>query len=164
MKVKRAALTFIVLLVSCLALSGCLWSSPNEQPMSVTMRDGEFVFHWCGAETEAFQFAAIDYATFSPERTDGVAFQGSGQASLEPGEEFSVESPPAGIQPDVQNLIPSDHRLTIFLLTGSSENQLNGLRIRFRADDPAEVEGRWLYPSGVIRDEPCGMRGAVTTE
>lgn len=150
--------------VSCLALSGCLWSSPNEQPMSVTMRDGEFVFHWCGAETETFQFAAIDYATYSPARTDGVAFQGSGLVSLEPGDEFSVESPPAGIQPDVQNLIPSDHRLTIFLHTGSSEKQLDGLRIHFSTPHPAEVEGRWLYPSGVIRDEPCAMRGAVTTE
>ncbi|MBM7470323.1 hypothetical protein JOD62_002871 [Microbacterium keratanolyticum] len=163
MTYKRAASMFVAL-VSCIALSGCLWSSPNEQPMSVTMRDGEFIFHWCGAETKTFQYAQIKFASYSPERTDGVAFQGSGRASLEPGEEFSVGSPPAGIQPDVQNLIPSDHRLMIFLRTGSSENELNGLRIQFRTPHPAEVEGRWLYPSGVIRDEPCGMRGAVTTE
>lgn len=152
----------VILLLPIVVLSGCFMGSGNEEPISVTLRDGEYVFHWCGDATEEYKYLQIKFAEYAPDRVDGDAFRGAGLFSLNAGDEFTVSSPPSGVAPSVQNRIPeSENALQLFLRTGSSEDELDGIRAIYRIDRPSDLQDRWLYPSGSIEDEPCAMRGAT---
>lgn len=152
------------LLCACVLLAtvGCAPQAGNQQPMSVTVRDGRYMFHWCGEPTEAYQYLEVAYATFDPDRDDVLALSASGEYSFETGAEFSISLPPAGVEATKRSEIPlTDERMLVFVYTGSSEAELDGINVIFSPAKPKEIEGRWLYPSGELHDEPCEMRGAV---
>lgn len=130
--------------------------------MSVTVRDGSYLFHWCGKQTDEYRYLEVAYATFDPDRDDVVALRASGEYDFEPGVEFSLSLLPAGVEATTSSEIPlTDERMLVFVYTGSSEADLNGIDVTFRPAKPKEIEGRWLYPSGELHDDPCEMRGAV---
>ncbi len=161
----RRTLAVAILSVMCLLLGthlvGCGTSYGNERPMSMTLREDEFVFHWCGKVAEQYSYLEISYATFTPERNDVVALRAEGDYLFTPGMEFSVSSPPGALHSRTEVSIPvSDERMLFFVNTGASEQELGGVTAIFRPDRPSEMEGRWIYPSGGLHDEPCEMPSA----
>lgn len=161
MTAKSRGLAAFVMVLSVVGLSGCLWSAGNERPMSLTVRDGEYVFHWCGEPTESFQYLEVSYATFAPEREDLIALRANGEFSFHPSDEFSQTDLPAGLKAEYNSAIPVESaKMLIFVYTGDSDDELNGISAIFRTEDAAKLDGRWLYPSGAVHDSPCEMRGA----
>jgi hypothetical protein len=160
--VKRRTVSLTAIVTVALACSGCVSHAGNQRPISMTVRDGEFVFHWCGKATEEFGYLDISYATFAPDRRDTVAVRASGEFALDSGSEFSATQLPRGVQASTSVDFPvSDERMLIFVYTGSSESDLDGISAIFRPSRPHDLEGRWLYTSGDLRDAPCEMRGAT---
>lgn len=160
-----AAMKSAVLLGAVLLTTGCsMGGAGNEQPVSMTFRDGEFVMHWCGEPTEELKYLEITYAEYSPSRSDRVAFRGEGAFVLRAGDEFSTSVPPAEVVPLESRPLPADgdNRVTVFVESGSDADNLDGVSAILRAGSPRDLEGRWLYPSGRIHDEPCEMRGAAS--
>ncbi len=155
-----------VLLAALLSTSACVPFIPiaaNEKPLALTVRDGEIWFHWCGELTERFGFLSVDYALWTPDRRDESAAEGSGRFRLGPGTEFSVDTPPADLRFDVTSEIPiTSDRMAVFVEAGQAPDNLGGLSVIFDSDQFNELEDgdSWLYPSGEISDEPCGMRAA----
>ena len=121
MRAGLRGLAALIIVLPVVALTGCLWSAGNERPISLTVKDGEYLFHWCGKPTEEFQYLQVSYATYGPQREDALALRARGEFSLQTSEEFSLSDPPSGLA----------------------------------------LDGRWLYPSGVVDDSPCEMRGAL---
>lgn len=146
-------------------LPGCfLGGAGNERPVSMTLRDGEFVLHWCGEPTEELGYIELSYALYSPTRTNHVALRGEGAFVLRTGDEFTASSPPNGLEVLESHELPPEgnDRITVFLNSGSDEENFDGVRAILRVTSPRDLDGRWLYPSGEINDAPCEMRGAVS--
>ncbi|NYF30183.1 MULTISPECIES: hypothetical protein [unclassified Microbacterium] len=161
MSANKRGFAALFILLSAVGLSGCLWSAGNERPMSMTVRDGGYVFHWCGEPTGSFQYLEINYATFTPGREDFVALRAKGDFKFQPADEFSLSNPPAGLEVEYDSAIPVENaKMLIFVDTGDSEDELNGISAIFRTEGAAKLDGRWLYPSGTVHDTPCEMRGA----
>ena len=133
--------------------------------MSMTARDGEFVFRWCGEQTDEFRYLEIGYAEYTPERVDATVFTGTGRATLSPGDEFSTVAPPDGITPSTVESFPeSTNHLLVFFYTGYSESVHSQPSATFDVPNANELEGKWAYASGGIHDKPCAMRDAVDAE
>jgi hypothetical protein len=131
--------------------------------MSMTVRDGEMVFHWCGESAGPFQYLQVSYATYDPDRRDFTAVKASGEYTLSPGEEFSVTSlPDAATSTTSPDLPVTDISTTVFVYTGSSPQELDGFFVILRTNDPSQLEGKWVYPNGTVHSEPCDMKGAAT--
>lgn len=154
-----------MLVTTILLLPGCmlLGDSGRGQPISMTVRGGEFVFRWCGEQTDEFRYLELGYAEYTPDRVDERVFTGTGQATLSPGDEFSIAAPPEGIVPMTIGSFPrSKNRLLIFLYTGRSESVNSQPSATFDVPSVSELEGNWAYVSGGIHDKPCEMRGAAS--
>jgi len=155
-------LAALIIVLPVVALTGCLWSAGNERPISLTVKDGEYLFHWCGKPTEEFQYLQVSYATYSPQREDALALRARGEFSLQTSDEFSLSDPPLGLAVEHESAIPIESsRVLIFLDIGRSETDLGGINATFRPEDAGALDGRWLYPSGAVHDSPCEMRGAL---
>lgn len=160
------SVSVMLLMVSAVAsvLTGCslLGDSGIGQPMSMTLRDGEYVFRWCGEQTDEFRYLEVGYAEYTPERVDATVFEGSGSATLSPGDEFSVVAPPEGISATNLGSFPdSNNSLLVFFYTGYSESVHREPSAMFDVPNPKDLEGKWVYAYGGTHDEPCEMRGAV---
>jgi hypothetical protein len=126
--------------------------------MSMTARDGEFVFHWCGEQTDEFRYLELGYAEYTPDRIDATVFTGTGRAKLSPGDEFTATSPPEGITVSTIGSFPDrNNHLRVFFYTGYSETVHGPLSGEFDVPDVDELEGKWAYASGGMHDEPCDI-------
>jgi hypothetical protein len=79
-----AAIHVMTLVVGLsLLLTGCgipfVPFAGNEDPLALTVRDGEVVFHWCGFETDFYSYLLIEYAVWTPDREDGLGAEGAGE-------------------------------------------------------------------------------------
>ncbi len=87
------------------------------------------------------------------------SFVAGGVFDLERGQRFSIQQPPEGAAwQEPGPAVVTDDVSAIFVYTGSSAKNLDGLRVIYdleRADPkPAGVD--WLGPSGRWLEDPCG--------
>ncbi len=135
-------------------------SRPNEQPLSLTVRDGQVWFHWCGRVEEG-DYLRVTYARYAPSRTDGTAAIGSGRFTLRHGDEFSAATAPAGVAFSESHPIElTPHRTMIFVLWTLDGGP--GGDVQFDTPSLSGLRaGSWLYPDGSVHQAPCEMKYAV---
>lgn len=157
----------IVQLTALVALlSGCgvpiFPSRPNDAPISLTSRDGNVVFHWCGKPTEEMGFLRVRFRVPADDNVDYIAADGFGRFKLETGTEFTTADPPEGFTYTTSKPVPlTDKSTYIFVFLGESYEERVPWGITFTARNLAEMQpGEWLYTSGELSSEPCGMRNA----
>lgn len=140
-------------------LAGCVPfvpTIPNDQPLALTVRDGEVWFQWCGPTTDEYAFMSITFRS-PPETNDETAAAGIGRYRFSDGLEFSTSVAPEGLTYSVSRGIPvTSGPLLIFVNPGNSSSDLASWWVSFETDSLADLSsGLWLQPSGSITKEPC---------
>lgn len=162
---RRTTTAFATIALLLPFLAGCgifVPTAPNEQPLSMTLRDGEPWFHWCGEPTKEFGYILIEFSVYSNDRVDGTAAEGEGRFRLKYGDEFSVTTPPMGVDYTHTEPVPvTDTETSLFVNTGEARGKLGGVSVIFEPGPLTSLKpGQWLYPGGEVSNEPCGMRNA----
>lgn len=87
----------------------------------MALRDGVPWFHWCGEQTEEFGYILVEFSVYAKDRLDGTAAEGDGRFRLIYGDEFSVTTPPQGVEYTHTEPVPvTDSDTRIFVNTGEA--------------------------------------------
>lgn len=157
----RAA-TVAVVAAACLVLAaGCspLWAVPNDDPLWVKVSDQTLDFVWCGENTRQYASLQVRTEAIGAEPSGMTSFVAGGVFDLKRGQRFSIQQPPEGAAwEDPDPAVVTDGVSAIFVYTGSSAKNLDGLRVIFDLEraDPKPAGLDWLGPSGRWLEDPCG--------
>lgn len=136
-------------------------SAPSDPMAMKVTSEGDVVFRWCGEDDEIGNFLRVTYRIYAEKRIEEVAAEGLGDGSihLAHGESFSTTSPPSGVTYDLSKPIPvTNHRTTVFIVSGPERGKLDGAGIHVTLDMPSMSElprGQWVHPDGDITVEAC---------
>ena len=157
----RAA-TVAVVATACLVLvSGCspLFSVPNDDPFWVKVSDQTLDFVWCGENTGRYASLQVRIEATGAESSGLSSFVAGGVFDLNRGQRFSIQQPPEGaVREEPDSAVVVDGVSAIFLYTGSSAKNLDGLRVLYDLEraDPKSAGFDWLGPSGRWLENRCG--------
>lgn len=146
---------------ACLVLvSGCspLWSAPNNDPLWVKLGDQNLEFVWCGETTRQYTYLQVRVEKTDAELSGTSSFVAEGKFDLKSGQEFSILHPPEGtIWTQSGPAVSTNDVSAIFVYTGSSAENLDGLRVIYDLDraDPEPTGTAWLGANGRWLAEPC---------
>lgn len=156
-----------MILLVALTVSGCgipfVPIAANEDPIALTVVDQEVWFRWCGPDTGTFGYLIVEYRIPELDRVASRVAEGAGHFRLKEDMMFSTTMPPAGLSYTHSSSIPVvNQRTLIFVVTGRAEDDLGGgVWATFDSESLTDLsEGQWLYTTGEVSDEPCGMRTA----
>ncbi|WP_153004320.1 hypothetical protein [Microbacterium testaceum] len=116
-------------------------------------------FIWCGELTETLNYFQIKSAVYRPDREDRTIIAASGEFNFRSGEGFSVDDMAERLVVSTRSELPiSDDRAIIFVRTGQSPKEFEGIRASFDIDSTSRfaATGDWMSTDGdVISGRPC---------
>lgn len=156
----------ILLMTMTVALNSCgLISEPSPpQLISMTVRDGEVAFAWCGPSAELSEIQ-IFHGSDTPDSAKLVEEE-TGRLRVEPGDVVGLGEPLEGWEVDITPPPPGvGARIGITVYFDENDGPRHGYYSSERdVGDNGNIEnwpeGVWQWPSGETSKERCGMSGS----